>query len=89
MAAEVPQNLEYMGGQLNAAPMLEVENFTNWKKRKPKAQWSGDERKDANLDQRLKSLIMFVLPDDHMIFVINCETSKSIWGDLIVYHESP
>ncbi|GKD66233.1 hypothetical protein Tco_1308341 [Tanacetum coccineum] len=33
MAAEVPQTLEYRGGQLNAAPLLEVENFTNWKKR--------------------------------------------------------
>ncbi|GJR88080.1 hypothetical protein Tco_0212091 [Tanacetum coccineum] len=33
MAAEVPQTLEYRDGQLNAAPVLEVENFTNWKKR--------------------------------------------------------
>ncbi|GJR55824.1 hypothetical protein Tco_1406345 [Tanacetum coccineum] len=33
MAAEVPHTLEYRGGQLNAAPMLEVENFTNCKKR--------------------------------------------------------
>ncbi|GKF23698.1 hypothetical protein Tco_0076020, partial [Tanacetum coccineum] len=32
-AVEVPQTLEYKGGQLNAAPVLEVENFTNWKKR--------------------------------------------------------
>ncbi|GJR09107.1 retrovirus-related pol polyprotein from transposon TNT 1-94 [Tanacetum coccineum] len=32
MAAEVPQNLEYRGGLINAAPLLEVENFTNWKK---------------------------------------------------------
>ncbi|GJR86016.1 retrovirus-related pol polyprotein from transposon TNT 1-94 [Tanacetum coccineum] len=32
-AVEVPQTLEYRGGQLNAAPVLEVENFTNWKKR--------------------------------------------------------
>ncbi|GJR60017.1 hypothetical protein Tco_1502179 [Tanacetum coccineum] len=32
-AVEVPQTLEYKGGQLNAAPILEVENFTNWKKR--------------------------------------------------------
>nr|GEX39935.1 hypothetical protein [Tanacetum cinerariifolium] len=29
---EVPQTLEYRGGQLNAAHVLEVENFTNWKK---------------------------------------------------------
>ncbi|GJV32496.1 hypothetical protein Tco_1392896 [Tanacetum coccineum] len=33
MAAEVPQTLEYKGGQLNPAHVLEVENFTNWKKR--------------------------------------------------------
>nr|GEV58238.1 hypothetical protein [Tanacetum cinerariifolium] len=84
-AVEVPQTLEYRGGQLNAAPILEVENFTNWKKRfmchiicikpqfeniikngpfipmvagqrKPEEQWTADERKAANLDQRLKSL---------------------------------
>ncbi|GJZ42708.1 retrovirus-related pol polyprotein from transposon TNT 1-94 [Tanacetum coccineum] len=33
VTVEVPQTLEYRGGQLNAAPVLEVENFTNWKKR--------------------------------------------------------
>ncbi|GJX60103.1 retrovirus-related pol polyprotein from transposon TNT 1-94 [Tanacetum coccineum] len=34
-AVEVPHTLEYMGGQLNAAPVLEVVNFTNWKKDSP------------------------------------------------------
>ncbi|GKA45018.1 hypothetical protein Tco_0737814 [Tanacetum coccineum] len=87
-AVEVPQTLEYKGGQLNAAPVLEVENFTNWKKRfmchiigiepqfeniisngpyipmaagqrKPETQWTPEERKAANLDQRLKSLIIY------------------------------
>ncbi|GKE49781.1 hypothetical protein Tco_1481039, partial [Tanacetum coccineum] len=48
-----------------------------------------DERKAANLDQRLKSLIMSVLPDDQMNSVINCLTAKSTWDDLIVYHEGP
>nr|GEW39020.1 calcium-dependent protein kinase 1-like [Tanacetum cinerariifolium] len=38
--------------------------------RKPKAQWSDNERKAANLDQRLKSLNMSVLPDDQMNSVI-------------------
>ncbi|GKC36796.1 retrovirus-related pol polyprotein from transposon TNT 1-94 [Tanacetum coccineum] len=33
MAADLPQTLEYRGGQLNVALVLEVENFTNWKKR--------------------------------------------------------
>ncbi|GJW16973.1 hypothetical protein Tco_0024409 [Tanacetum coccineum] len=88
MATEVPQTLEYRGGQLNVAYMLEVENFTNWKKRfmchidgiepqlknillnglyvpmtagqrKPEGQWTCDERKAANLDQPLKSLIIY------------------------------
>ncbi|GKE49746.1 hypothetical protein Tco_1481004, partial [Tanacetum coccineum] len=117
-AVEVPQTLEYKGGQLNATPVLEVENCTNYKKRfmchiigiesqfekssknvpfipmtagqrKPKNQWTGDERKAANLDQRLKSLIMYVLPDDQMNSVINCLTAKSTCDDLILYHEGP
>nr|GEY54522.1 retrovirus-related Pol polyprotein from transposon TNT 1-94 [Tanacetum cinerariifolium] len=37
--------------------------------RKPKGQWTKDEKKAANLDQRLKSLIMSVLPDDQMNYV--------------------
>ncbi|GKA91074.1 retrovirus-related pol polyprotein from transposon TNT 1-94 [Tanacetum coccineum] len=115
---EVPQTLEYRGSQLNAAPVLEVENFTNWKKRflchiigiepqfeniisngpfipmaagqrKPEGKWIADERKAANIDQRLKSLIMSVLPDDQMNSVINCLTVKSTWDDLILYHEGP
>nr|GEY12339.1 retrovirus-related Pol polyprotein from transposon TNT 1-94 [Tanacetum cinerariifolium] len=117
-AVEVLQTLEYRGGQLNATPILEVENFTNWKKRfmchiigiepqyeniisngpfvpmaagqrKPEAQWTADERKAANLDQRLKSLIMLVLLNDQMNSVINCLTAKSTWDDQILYHEGP
>nr|GEV66562.1 retrovirus-related Pol polyprotein from transposon TNT 1-94 [Tanacetum cinerariifolium] len=33
MATEVPKTLKYRGGQLNAAHVLKVENFTNWKRR--------------------------------------------------------
>ncbi|GJZ94320.1 hypothetical protein Tco_0666523 [Tanacetum coccineum] len=86
-AVEVPQTLEYRGGQLNASPVLEVENFTNWKKRF--MCHIIDERKATNLDQRLKSLIMSVLPNDQMNSVINCLTVKSTWDDLILYHEVP
>ncbi|GJZ04443.1 hypothetical protein Tco_0537718 [Tanacetum coccineum] len=57
--------------------------------RKPKGQWTPDERKVANLDQRLKSLIMSILLDDQMNSVINCLTAKSTWDDLILYHEGP
>ncbi|GJV04204.1 retrovirus-related pol polyprotein from transposon TNT 1-94 [Tanacetum coccineum] len=77
------------GGQLNVEPVLEVENFTNWKKRKPKGQWTAYERKAASLDQRLKSLIMFVLLDEQMNSFINCLTAKSTWDDMILYHEGP
>ncbi|GJR76779.1 hypothetical protein Tco_0089144 [Tanacetum coccineum] len=90
---DVGSNFEKMklsrGGQLNAAPVLEVENFTNWKKRNPEGQWTTDERKAANLDQRLKSLIMSVLPDDQINCVIKCLTAKSTWDDLLLYHEGP
>nr|GEX37743.1 hypothetical protein [Tanacetum cinerariifolium] len=55
--------------------------------RKPEGQWTGDERKAANLDERPKSLIMSVLLDDQMNSVINCLTAKSTWDDLILYHE--
>nr|GEX39998.1 hypothetical protein [Tanacetum cinerariifolium] len=115
---EVPQTLEYRGGQLNAAPTLEVENFTNWKRRfmchiigiepifenilkndhfipmiagqrKSEGKWTADERKAANLYQRLKSLIMSVLSDDQMNSIVNCLTPKSTWDDMILYHEGP
>ncbi|GJX25307.1 hypothetical protein Tco_0231603 [Tanacetum coccineum] len=57
--------------------------------RKPEGQWTGNERKATNLDQRLKSLIMSILPDDQINSVINCLIAKSIWDDLILYHEGP
>nr|GFC53045.1 hypothetical protein [Tanacetum cinerariifolium] len=57
--------------------------------RKPEVQWTADERKAANLDQRLKGLIMSVLSDDQMNSVVNCLTAKSTWNDLILYHKGP
>ncbi|GJS91538.1 hypothetical protein Tco_0774174 [Tanacetum coccineum] len=57
--------------------------------RKQETQWTPKERKDANSDHRLKSLIMSVLPDDQMNSIINSLTTKSIWDDLILYHEGP
>ncbi|GJX94898.1 hypothetical protein Tco_0349484 [Tanacetum coccineum] len=88
-AVEVPQIPEYRGSQLNVAPVQEVKIFTNWKKRKLEGQWTTNERKAANLDQRLKSLILSVLLDDQMNSVINFLTTKSTWDDLILYHEVP
>nr|GEZ95338.1 hypothetical protein [Tanacetum cinerariifolium] len=50
--------------------------------RKFEGQWIVDERKAANLDQRLKSLIKSILLDDQMNTDINCLTAKSTWDDL-------
>nr|GEV11333.1 putative reverse transcriptase domain-containing protein [Tanacetum cinerariifolium] len=41
------------------------------------------------IDQRFKSLIMSILPDDQMNSVINCLTVKSTLDDLIIYNEGP
>ncbi|GKE78445.1 hypothetical protein Tco_1544565 [Tanacetum coccineum] len=59
MVAEVLQSLEYRCGQLDVAPMLD------WSKKTIRTM-TVDERKAANLDQRLKSLILPVLPDDQI-----------------------
>ncbi|GJW16342.1 hypothetical protein Tco_0020475 [Tanacetum coccineum] len=57
--------------------------------RKPETQWTPEERKAANLDQRLKTLIMSMLLDDKMYSVINLLTTKSTWDNLIIYHDGP
>ncbi|GJU19792.1 hypothetical protein Tco_1153134 [Tanacetum coccineum] len=96
-AVEVSQTLEYKGGQLNVAPVQEFENIISngpyihmaAGQRKLETQWTLEERKAANLDQRLKSLIMYVLLDDQINSVINCLTAKSTWDNLILYHEEP
>ncbi|GJR80711.1 retrovirus-related pol polyprotein from transposon TNT 1-94 [Tanacetum coccineum] len=47
---------------------ISLENVTSKVagQKKTDKQWTADERKTTNLDQRLKSLIMSVLPDDQM-----------------------
>nr|GEW91482.1 retrovirus-related Pol polyprotein from transposon TNT 1-94 [Tanacetum cinerariifolium] len=59
--------------------------------RKPKVQWTKNERKAANLYSRLKSPIMYVLLDDQMNSIINylSLTAKSTWDDLILDHKGP
>ena len=56
---------------------------------KPEAQWTPDERRVVNQDQRLKSIIISCLPDDTMESVINCATAKQTWLDLIHSFEGP
>ena len=56
---------------------------------KPEAQWTPDERRVVNQDQRLKSIIISCLPDDIMESVINCPTVKQTWADLVHSYEGP
>ncbi|GJV52100.1 hypothetical protein Tco_1447841 [Tanacetum coccineum] len=78
-AVEVPQTLEYRGGQLNAAPVLEEAKRT---------MDSANEEKAANLDAATQKVSSSARPsDDQMNSIINCLIAKSTWDDLIVYHE--
>ncbi|GJR85042.1 retrovirus-related pol polyprotein from transposon TNT 1-94 [Tanacetum coccineum] len=56
---------------------------------KPLNQWSPEDKKLANQDKRLKSIIISCLPNDVMKFVIKCTTAKAIWTDLILAYEGP
>ncbi|GJX08045.1 hypothetical protein Tco_0195977 [Tanacetum coccineum] len=56
---------------------------------KPESEWTPDERKVINQDQRLKSIIMSCLLDDIMESVISCETAKAVWTDLVHCFEGP
>ncbi|GKB66087.1 retrovirus-related pol polyprotein from transposon TNT 1-94 [Tanacetum coccineum] len=56
---------------------------------KPQNQWSHADRRLANQDKRLKSILISCLPNDVMKSVIKCTTAKAIWTDLILAHEGP
>nr|GEX45777.1 hypothetical protein [Tanacetum cinerariifolium] len=56
---------------------------------KPQKQWSPEDRRLANQDKRLKSIIISYLPNDVKKSVIKCATSKSMWNDLILSHQGP
>ncbi|GJW75062.1 hypothetical protein Tco_0134432 [Tanacetum coccineum] len=54
---------------------------------KPQKKWSPKDIKLANLDKRLKSIIISCLPNDVMKAIIKCATTQSMWNDLILAHE--
>ncbi|GKB23631.1 hypothetical protein Tco_0863032 [Tanacetum coccineum] len=56
---------------------------------KPESQWTLEERRVVNQDQRLKRIIISCLPDDIMESVISCETTKATWTDLVHRFEAP
>nr|GEZ36173.1 retrovirus-related Pol polyprotein from transposon TNT 1-94 [Tanacetum cinerariifolium] len=55
---------------------------------KPESQWTNDERRVVNQDQRIKIIIISCLPDNIMESVISCETTKSTWTDLVYSFEA-
>ncbi|GJW47484.1 hypothetical protein Tco_0079130 [Tanacetum coccineum] len=50
---------------------------------KPEFQWTNDERRVVNQDQRLKNTIISCLPDEIMESCISCETAKATWAKLV------
>ncbi|GJV85179.1 hypothetical protein Tco_1525077 [Tanacetum coccineum] len=50
---------------------------------KPENQWTEEDRRVVNQDQRLKSIIISCLSDDIMESVISCEIAKDTWTDLV------
>ncbi|GJX18987.1 hypothetical protein Tco_0221664 [Tanacetum coccineum] len=48
---------------------------------KPEFQWTNDERRVVNQDQRLKNTIISCLPDEIMESCISCETAKATWAN--------
>ncbi|GJS81597.1 retrovirus-related pol polyprotein from transposon TNT 1-94 [Tanacetum coccineum] len=69
-------------------PMSPLSTSTN-QLTKPQKQWSPEDRKLANQDKRLKSIIISCLPNDIMKSVIKCTTAKAMWTDLVLAHEGP
>ncbi|GJU51322.1 retrovirus-related pol polyprotein from transposon TNT 1-94 [Tanacetum coccineum] len=57
--------------------------------RKISLQWTAADRKLANQDKRLKSIIISCLLNDTIKAVIKCSTTREMWNDLILSHEGP
>ncbi|GJW96446.1 hypothetical protein Tco_0178254 [Tanacetum coccineum] len=69
-------------------PMSSLSTSTN-PLPKPQKQWSHVDKRLANQDKRLKSIIISCLSNDVMKFVIKCKTDNAMWNDLILAHEGP
>nr|GEY75527.1 hypothetical protein [Tanacetum cinerariifolium] len=75
----LPQLLNSRGSShVTNVPQLDVEDFISWK-----------DRKLANQDKRLKSIIISCLPNGTMKIVIKCSTARDMWNDLILSHKRP
>ncbi|GKA68068.1 hypothetical protein Tco_0767985 [Tanacetum coccineum] len=88
---DLPQLLNSRGGShVTNVPAFDVDDFTSWKEGSWSIlMWSPEDKRLANQDKRLKSIIISYLPNDVMKSVIKCTTAKSMWNDLILSHERP
>ncbi|GKC53994.1 hypothetical protein Tco_1076739 [Tanacetum coccineum] len=55
----------------------------------PNRQWSLGDRKLANQDKRLKSIIISCLPKYVLKSVVKCAIANSMWNDLILSQKGP
>ncbi|GJS35547.1 hypothetical protein Tco_0533929 [Tanacetum coccineum] len=75
----LPQLLDSRGGsRVTNVLEFDKEDFSSWK-----------DRRLANQDKRLKSILISCLPNDVMKSVIKCTSAQAIWTDLIMAHEGP
>nr|GEU42796.1 retrovirus-related Pol polyprotein from transposon TNT 1-94 [Tanacetum cinerariifolium] len=76
----IPQPLGTItgGSHVTNVPAFDTEDFFGWK-----------DRRLANQDKRLKSIINACLLNDVMKSVIKCATTKSMWTNLILAHDGP
>ncbi|GKA30286.1 hypothetical protein Tco_0716591 [Tanacetum coccineum] len=86
------------GSHVTNVPQLEVEDLSSLKDRFRVyldeietflLEWSPKNRKLANQDKRLKSIIISCLLNDRMKVVIKCATAREMWNNLIISHEGP
>ncbi|GJS57558.1 hypothetical protein Tco_0652342 [Tanacetum coccineum] len=81
----------YLIKTLEDGPFIRMSSLSTSENPLPKRQnqWKNAESRLANQDKRLKSIIIYCLPNDVMKFVIKCKTAKEIWTDLMLAHEGP
>ncbi|GJV36050.1 hypothetical protein Tco_1408527 [Tanacetum coccineum] len=84
----LPQLLDSRGEEGPFVPLLSLSTSTN-PLPKPQKQWLHADRRLANQDKRLKSIIISCLPNDVMKSVIKCKTAKAMWNDFILAYEGP
>nr|GEX01040.1 hypothetical protein [Tanacetum cinerariifolium] len=89
------------GSHVKNVPDFDVEDFSSWKDKFLVYLNGLDpylleilenkhfDRRLANQDKRLKSIIISCLPNDAMKYLIKCTTAQSRWNDLILAHEGP